>query len=131
VQTVSVQVDAESGNVIEKPVAENDAFKVFAPEPDTEVGQTFTVRGQARVFEAAFSWTLEDGHSILAEGHEMTDAGAPEWGNFEFDVTFDKATNSTLTLILWVGSAKDGEPEHELMIPLKPQEQLIDWGVEE
>jgi hypothetical protein len=50
----------------------------------------------------------------------MTDAGAPEWGNFEFtiDVT-KKRGNSTLTLILFESSAKDGSRQYELPIALE------------
>ena len=28
------------------------------------------------------SYSLEDGHEILAEGHVMASKGAPEWGKF-------------------------------------------------
>jgi len=120
-----LHIDAESGNVVEKPLMENDAFRLFAPKPESIAGGTIKVRGQARVFEAAFSWRLEDGHNVLAEGHEMTDMGAPEWGNFEFEVTYKEATNPNLTLILYEASAKDGSPQHELFIPLKADEKLI------
>jgi len=118
-----VKVDAATGMVI---VAENDVFRVFSPKPESEAGPTFTVSGEARVFEAAFSWTLEDGHDILAEGHEMADAGAPEWGRFEFEVNYDKATQENMMLILYVHSAKDGSMENELVIPLKAPEAHIE-----
>lgn len=79
----------------------------------------FRVKGQGQIFESSFSWIVEDGHYELAKGFEMTDAGAPEWGKFDFtlDVT-KKNTNSTLTLILFETSAKDGSRQHELPIPL-------------
>jgi hypothetical protein len=50
----------------------------------------------------------------------MTDAGAPDWGKFNFVVDAKKdRENSTLHLILFESSAKDGSRQHQLMIPLK------------
>ncbi len=80
---------------------------------------TFVISGQAQVFEAAFSWVVEDGHNELKQGHEMTHAGAPAWGNFKFTVDVQKQNpNSTLHLILFEASAKDGSRQHQLAIPL-------------
>lgn len=97
--------------------------RVFANERFKEVrvqrtsGSEFLVQGKAQVFEASFSWVVEDGHEQLNEGHAMTDAGAPEWGNFQFTVNVVKARpNSTLTLILFEYSAKDGSRQFELPI---------------
>ncbi len=81
---------------------------------------TFHVEGKARVFEAAFSWVVEDGHNEIAEGHEMTDAGAPDWGNFSFTVTLKNVEQATIPhLILFEASAKDGSRQSELVVPLK------------
>jgi hypothetical protein len=90
----------------------------------------FTVKGEARVFEAAFSWQLEDGHSILAEGHEMADEGGPAWGSFEFTVPYDKVSQPNMMLILFVYSAKDGSQEHQLIIPLKAPEDRIQYSAD-
>ncbi|MGV3632334.1 MAG: Gmad2 immunoglobulin-like domain-containing protein [Bacteroidota bacterium] len=82
-------------------------------------GDSFRVRGQAQVFEAAFSWVVEDGHNQVQKGFEMTDAGAPEWGNFDFKVTVSKKRpDSALTLVLFEASAMDGSPQHELSVVL-------------
>jgi len=95
----------------------NERFKDVIVE---RTGQdTFIVRGKAQVFEAAFSWIVEDGHEELMKGFQMTDAGAPEWGNFEFSITVPKKqSNSTLTLILFESSPKDGSRQYELPITL-------------
>lgn len=80
---------------------------------------SFRITGKAQVFEAAFSWVVEDGHNELIKGHGMTDAGAPEFGNFSFVVNAKKQrANSTLHLILFEASAKDGSRQHELPVPL-------------
>jgi hypothetical protein len=80
----------------------------------------FRIQGEAQIFEANFSWVIEDGHNELKKGYEMTDAGAPEWGKFDFTIDIQKKNdNSTLILILFEISAKDGSRQYELPIPLK------------
>ncbi len=81
---------------------------------------TFSIQGEAQIFEANFGWIIEDGHNELKKGFEMTDAGAPEWGKFKFSVTAEKQRpNSTLMLVLFETSAKDGSRQHELVIELE------------
>ena len=83
-------------------------------------GNTYRITGRAQLFEAAYSWAIEDGHDELQKGHGMTDAGAPEWGKFEFTVQAEKKRpNSALTLVLFESSAKDGGRQHELAVPLR------------
>ncbi|MEX2232537.1 MAG: Gmad2 immunoglobulin-like domain-containing protein [Cyclobacteriaceae bacterium] len=80
----------------------------------------FTIEGKGQIFEASFSWVVEDGHEELQQGFQMTDAGAPEWGKFKFTIEAQKKrTNSTLTLILFESSPKDGSRQHELPIVLE------------
>jgi hypothetical protein len=105
---------------------ENEAFRVYEPAPNTEIGTTFTVKGQARVFEGAFSYTFEDGHNVLAEGNEHAAAGAPEWADFELTVTFEKPTNPVGALTFFEKSAIDGSPTNQLMIPLKFRSDIIE-----
>jgi hypothetical protein len=79
----------------------------------------FQVKGKAQVFEATFSWVIEDGHEELQKGSQMTNAGAPEWGEFSFTVEAEKKRdNSILTLILFESSPKDGSRQYELPIML-------------
>lgn len=125
-RTMTFKVDEASGDVTRIPVADNEAFRIFTPEPQEEVASTFTITGEARVFEATFQWMLEDGHNILAEGTMMAEQGAPEWGKFEFEVSYEKASSPMLSLIFHVESAKDGEVEHQLIVPLKVPEELIE-----
>ena len=95
----------------------NDRFREVTVEKVD--GQTYKLQGEAQVFEANLSWVVEDGHNELKQGNEMTTAGAPEWGAFEFTVDVEKEReNSTLTLVLFESSAKDGSKQHELNIPL-------------
>lgn len=80
----------------------------------------YVIEGKGQIFEANFGWVVEDGHRELKQGFEMTDAGAPAWGKFRFTVEVEKARpNSTLTLVLYESSAKDGSRQYELPIPLE------------
>lgn len=107
---------------IEKPVPEaktysNERFRNVTVEKTGT--NSFLIKGGAQVFEASFGWVIEDGHRELKDGFQMTDAGAPEWGAFSFTVTVEKEReNSTLMLILFESSAKDGSRQHELPLVL-------------
>jgi hypothetical protein len=99
-------------------VYNNKRFRNVRVEKTGE--HSYRVTGEAQVFEATFSWVVEDGHNELKQGHEQTDAGAPEWGNFSFTVTVSKKTsNSTMMLILFEASAKDGSRQYELPMVLR------------
>jgi hypothetical protein len=107
---------ADSAMPIAK-VYSNKRFKGVSVEHISE--HKFRVRGKAQLFEANLSWVVEDGHEELKKGFQMTDAGAPEWGKFDFIIEVKKKReNSTLTLILFESSAKDGSRQYELPMPL-------------
>jgi hypothetical protein len=95
----------------------NDRFRNVVVEKTGD--HKFLVKGEARVFEAAFSWVIEDGHEELKKGFQMTSAGAPEWGEFRFMVDAQKKKpNSTLHLIIFEASPKDGSRQFQMPILL-------------
>ncbi|MFV8353578.1 Gmad2 immunoglobulin-like domain-containing protein [Flavobacterium sp. XS2P14] len=95
----------------------NERFKEVTVERIDE--NKFRIRGKGQIFEASFNWIIEDGHDELEAGFQTTDAGAPEWGNFDFTIVVQKKReNSKLTLVLFESSAKDGSRQHELPIVL-------------
>lgn len=102
------------------PVAKTYANKRFRNVTVEKIGENkYSIRGQGQIFEANFNWIVEDGHEELYKGYQMTDAGAPEWGNFSFTIdVIKKRAHSTLTLILFESSAKDGSRQYELSIVL-------------
>jgi hypothetical protein len=104
----------------EPPLTKTYSNKRFKDVTVERIGKdTFIVYGQGQIFEANFGWIVEDGHEELKKGFQMTDAGAPEWGKFEFVMNVrKKRENSTLTLILFESSPKDGSRQHELIITL-------------
>jgi len=96
---------------------ENERFKDVKIEKVAE--NSYRVTGKAQVFEATLSYVVEDGHYEITKGFTTTDAGAPDFGNFEFTVNAEKREpNTTLMLILFESSPKDGSRTHELIIPL-------------
>lgn len=107
----------------DKPASPAPAAQVFSNERFKDVvvekigEHQFLIRGKGQIFEASFNWVIEDGHEELKSGYQMTDAGAPEWGNFSFTVDVQKKrANSTLFLILFESSAKDGSRQYELPV---------------
>lgn len=116
----------DTPDVAKLPAADSSRSKTYANQRFRAVTvqktgeDKYTIKGEGQIFEAAFSWVVEDGHNELLSGHQMTDAGAPEWGKFSFTVEVKKARpNSTLTLILFESSAKDGSRQHQLPIVLE------------
>lgn len=108
---------------LKKAVPSNISLKNYSNERFRNVtvekvnSDKFRVKGEGQIYEASFNWTVEDGPYELKKGFEMTDAGAPEWGKFDFIVDVAKnKKNSNLTLIIFEISAKDGSRQHELPI---------------
>lgn len=121
--------DPGTGNVIEtgdsKDSIHNQESNIYANQRFRNVSvkrleeHIFEITGQAQVFEATLSWVVEDGHYELEKGFTTTSAGAPEWGDFTFTVEVEKKrSNSTLHLIIFESSAKDGSRQYELPILL-------------
>ncbi len=94
----------------------NERFRAVRIEKAGE--NKYRVSGKGQIFEAALSYVVEDGHNELVTGNEMTDAGAPAWGNFNFTLELDHQDSSHKTLILFESSPEDGSRQHELIIPL-------------
>ena len=123
--TIIVEKDTMQKTETENPTAPLPSAKVYSNERFKEVTvekigeHKFLVQGKGQIFEASFSWIVEDGHEELKKGFQMTDAGAPEWGNFSFTIDVPKKRpNSTLNLILFESSPKDGSRQYELPVLL-------------
>lgn len=115
------RVEVQAPDTVVKPSGEglfsNERFRDVRVEQEGE--HLFRVTGKGQVFEASLGWVVEDGHEELKKGFSTTDEGAPSWGNFSFTVDVEKRrANSTLHLILFETSAKDGSRQHELAVPL-------------
>jgi predicted small lipoprotein YifL len=96
----------------------NEHFIITNLKPMDVVEREFEIKGYARVFEASFGITLEDGHNILVETCGQASQGAPEWGEFTVKIKYENPSNPVGTLILFEESAKDGSPVHQIMLPV-------------
>lgn len=104
-----VESKSASGNVI-----------VTEPQPDSTVSSPVTVKGRARVFEAALSArVVSDTGSPLGTAHFMTSAGAPEFGTFDATISYRKPTGVTRGFVeVFTYSAKDGSVQDLVRIPV-------------
>lgn len=112
--------------VVEKPIESSTALKKYKNERFRNVtlkklgDNKFRVQGQAQVFEANINWSVEDGHKEIKKGFTTATIGAPEWGTFDFTIEVEKEReSSTLQLVLFEMSMKDGSRQHELAIVLE------------
>ena len=115
--TVIAEKNSQPDSTVTSKTYSNERFRNVTVDKITE--NKFRIKGQAQIFEATFSWVIEDGHDEIKSGFQMTDAGAPEWGNFDFTVEAEKTDPaSVLDFILFEVSAKDGSRVYELPILL-------------
>ncbi|MDH3605782.1 MAG: GerMN domain-containing protein [Acidimicrobiia bacterium] len=76
-----------------------------------QAGNPLLVSGIARAFEAHLQWGLYDNDGLpLDEGFTMASTGGPEWGTFQFGVSYTVDTPQLGALIMWADSAVDGSP---------------------
>ncbi len=98
-------------------VAQNNAFKLFTPAPNSVLPrEAVVVRGLARIWEASFSYELADSASIRKTATAMASEGAPGWGEFEFTMELDQNFVGPITLTLYESSAIDGSPINQLEV---------------
>jgi hypothetical protein len=100
-----------------KDIYENARFRnVVVREIQKDV---YRVSGEGQIFEASFNWIVEDGHHETDSGYVTTDAGAPAWGKFDFEIRLKPASPNTIRhLVLFEISAEDGRRVYELPILL-------------
>lgn len=118
------QAKTESEN--ENISMENKVFKLSNPQPNAQVGQSFTVEGQAQVFEGQFGYRIVDDNNneIQKDIVQVKEGNADSeslWRNFSFQVELNDTEAITGSLILYTQSQADGSAENELKIPLRFQ----------
>lgn len=99
-----------SGNVI-----------VTEPKPNDRVSSPVTLRGRARVFEAAVSSrVVSESGAELGTSHFMTSAGAPEFGDFRAEMSFIRPSGVSRGFVeVFTYSAKDGSVQDLVRIPVR------------
>ena len=133
--TPAIEKQPEATTSIPPQPIEQDASPEPSPNPPTDATTRngrfrnvsvrkagegdYVISGEARVFEATYSYVVEDGHNELTSGFGTTSAGAPEWGKFSFPLKISKKRpESTLHLVLFESSPKDGSRTHEYIVRL-------------
>ena len=124
IQDTIIQKEEVETTIVEKPSVilpqktyANERFKDVTVEKTGD--HKFLIKGKGQIFEANFNWVVADGLEELKTGYTTTDAGAPAWGDFSFTIDAPKKrANSTLHLIIFELSAKDGTRQHELPLLL-------------
>lgn len=92
-------------------------FALVKPEANVLLsGQSLTVQGYARVFEAQFTMRLVSAKGrVLAEQHVMAAAGGPWWGSFSAELGLEQVDlPETGFLIL-----EEGMSEARLVLPVR------------
>ncbi len=126
------KVDRGDTSVVDKPLASSKSDQPKSETPIQYSNERFRkvtlqkidnskirIKGEAQIFEATFNWMIINGNNKLKSGFVTTDAGAPEWGKFDFVIDADKINHQlTSNLILFEISAKDGSQQYKLSIPL-------------
>ena len=82
------------------------AVWVLAPLTGASVPRTFSVSGEATVFEATVSWELRQGGAVVRRGFATATTGAPGRGTWRATVTAPAA--GSYQLVAFESSAKDG-----------------------
>ncbi len=83
---------------------------------------SYTISGEARIFEAIMHYSVSDGHRYIEEKPLQLDHGAPTWSPFEFQIELvadQIPANGTLTLELFEHSANDGTKINIYSVPLE------------
>ena len=101
--------------------SENNAppIVVDAPFPGQSVDSTFTLEGDANVFEANVTWRVVDPDgAVLSEGFATATCGTGCRGDYEVDVTVDVTGPTEAVLEVFESSAEDGSPLHMVRVPI-------------
>lgn len=98
--------------------AESRFIKVFEPAPDSNVDETFSVKGVANVFEGTVNYILRDSSGQVALEDFLT-AGMGDWYYFELDLELTAQLSDTFILEMFSYNAEDGSVINLVEIPLQ------------
>lgn len=94
-----------------------DVIMVFEPAPDTAVGREILFRGIANTFEGTVNYMLKTPQNKkIMEGYTTGSMG--DWGYFEEKIKIPSKAPSDFILEVFVYSAKDGEKQNVIQIPI-------------
>ena len=94
---------------------------VFNPSANDEVGLPLVIKGEARTFEAAFSYRIKNSKgTVLVEGHSMTTGTEdyPAFRPFEVSVNYPDPKTASGSVEVFSMSAKDGSEINKVIVPV-------------
>ncbi|MEK7583549.1 MAG: Gmad2 immunoglobulin-like domain-containing protein [Patescibacteria group bacterium] len=97
-------------------------IRVFSPQPDDEVGLPLVIKGEARTFEAAFSYRIKNSKgTVLVEGHSMTTGteDPPAYRPFDVTVNYPDPKTASGSVEVFEYSAKDGSEINKVIVPVR------------
>ena len=102
------------------PGPQTDTFRIDQPyEGQLLAGLPVVVRGTANTFEATFIAELQTPSSdVLDHVVVHASAGTGTWGTFEVSLGAGLGVSGPEVVVLYENSAKDGQPIHQLRIPV-------------
>ena len=106
----------------ETPEATTGNIRVFSPQVGDEVGLPLVIKGEARTFEATFSYRIKNSKgAVLVEGHSMTTGTAdpPAFRPFEVSVNYPDPKTASGSVEVFEVSAKDGSEVSKVIVPVK------------
>ncbi|MBA3778405.1 MAG: GerMN domain-containing protein [Chloroflexi bacterium] len=122
-----VTVFSGEGLVLDGPVTRDDYVDFLPPVfVDSPAYGDFRccldsvqVSGKANVFEASFFVGIMEGGEMVTEQVVQATCGTGCWGDFSTEIEY-QTSQRPFTLVTWVASARDGNPENIREYPLNP-----------
>lgn len=119
--TPSPTLSTSSGPTATPEVSTTGNIHVFGPTANMEIGLPVVIKGEARTFEAAFSYRIKNSKGdVLIEGHSMTTGTAdyPAFRPFEVSVNYPDPKTASGSIEVFEYSAKDGTEINKVIVPV-------------
>lgn len=121
-----LQVKQVNGKPVEERIVETVKLTIEEQNPSfknvkmVSSGNSYCVRGQAKVSAGSFYYTVEDGHNILKEETMVkVNKESPNWSEFEFSFELGRdeiAKNRPVLLKLYERDLEDGTIYHNYIV---------------
>ncbi len=84
--------------------------KLELPKENEGISNPVRIKGKIVAFEGAFSVrVLDDNDKVIYEEHLQADAGGPNWGKFDNEITYPKPNSESGSVEIGEYTAKEGE----------------------
>ncbi|QUH19987.1 Gmad2 immunoglobulin-like domain-containing protein [Alkaliphilus sp. B6464] len=84
--------------------------KLELPKENEGISNPVRIKGKIIAFEGAFSVrVLDDKDKVIYEEHLQADAGGPNWGKFDTEITYPKPNSESGSIEIGEYTAKEGE----------------------